>query len=129
MIKRYTFLTIGVSATGLGMVGVFIPLLPTVPFALLALYCFSVSSPRFQSWLLASRLLGPTLRNIKENRGLTIAEKARVLILVWASILATVVWLLDERPSAQIALIVIALIETYVIVRYKTRIELGEEQQ
>lgn len=79
MIKRYTFLTIGVSATGLGMVGVFIPLLPTVPFALLALYCFSVSSPRFQAWLLANRLLGPTLRNIKENRGLSIKEKVRIV--------------------------------------------------
>lgn len=123
MIKRYTFLTIGVSATGLGMVGVFIPLLPTVPFALLALYCFSVSSPRFQAWLLANRLLGPTLRNIKENRGLSIKEKVRVLLVVWGSILATVVWLLDERPSAQITLLVIALIETYVIARYKTRVE------
>ncbi|MBR9788022.1 MAG: DUF454 domain-containing protein [Vibrionaceae bacterium] len=128
MIKRYTFLTIGVSATGLGMVGVFIPLLPTVPFALLALYCFSVSSPRFQSWLLTNRLLGPTLRNIKENRGLSIKEKVRVLIVVWGSILATVVWLLDERPSAQITLLVIALIETYVIARYKTRFALAEEK-
>lgn len=129
MIKRYTFLTIGVSATGLGMVGVFIPLLPTVPFALLALYCFSVSSPRFKSWLLANRLLGPTLRNIKENRGLSIKEKVRVLLVVWGSILATVVWLLDERPSAQITLLVIALIETYVIARYKTRVEPVEENK
>lgn len=129
MIKRYAFLTIGVSATGLGMVGVFIPLLPTVPFALLALYCFNVSSPRFQSWLLASRLLGPTLRNIKENRGLTIKEKVRVLIVVWCSILATVVWLLGERPSAQITLLVIALIETYIILRYKTRVDPVEENK
>ncbi len=111
------------------MVGVFIPLLPTVPFALLALYCFRVSSPRFQSWLLANRLLGPTLRNIKENRGLSIKEKVRVLLVVWGSILATVVWLLDERPSAQITLLVIALIETYVIARYKTRVVSVEENK
>ncbi len=111
------------------MVGVFIPLLPTVPFALLALYCFSVSSPRFQAWLLVNRLLGPTLRNIKENRGLSMKEKVRVLLVVWGSILATVVWLLDERLSAQITLLVIALIETYVIARYKTRVESVEENK
>ncbi|WP_319553465.1 YbaN family protein [uncultured Vibrio sp.] len=128
MIKRYAFLTLGVSATGLGMVGVFLPLLPSVPFALLALYCFSVSSPRFQSWLLANRLLGPTLRNIKENRGLTITEKVRVLLVVWGSILATVVWLLDEQTPVQVTLLVIALIKTYVIARYKTRFELDEEK-
>ncbi len=127
MIKRYAFLTIGVSATGLGMIGVFVPLLPTVPFALLALYCFSVSSPRFQAWLLRSRLLGPTLQNIKDNRGLTISEKIRVLLIVWGSILATVIWLLDERPSAQVTLIVIAVIETYVIWRYKTRSAQSED--
>ncbi len=108
------------------MVGVVIPLLPTVPFALLALYCFSVSSPRFQQWLLANRLLGPTLRNIKEKRGLTVKEKIRVLVVVWVSILATAFGLLGERPSAQITLIVIALIETYVIAKYKTRLDAGE---
>lgn len=129
MIKRYTFLTIGLIATGLGMIGVFIPLLPTSPFALLALYCFGVSSPRFQSWLLANRILGPTLTNIKENRGLTIQEKTRILVVVWGSILAAVIWLLDERPSAQITLLVIALIKTYVIVRYKTRYEFVEEKK
>ncbi|MCF7364209.1 MULTISPECIES: YbaN family protein [Vibrio] len=128
MIRRYTYLSIGLIATVFGMVGVFLPLLPTVPFVLLALYCFSVSSPRFQRWLLANRLLGPTLRNIKENLGLTIQEKIRVLVLVWVSILATAFGLLSDRPSAQVTLIAIALIETYVIVKYKTRFEASEGQ-
>ncbi len=121
MIKKYAFLTVGFGATGLGLIGVFVPLLPTVPFALLALYCFSVSSPRFQQWLLDNRFLGPTLRNIKENRGLTIIEKVRVLLVVWVSILGTAFWLLDDRPMAQVTLITIAAIETIVIARYKTR--------
>ena len=121
MIKKYTLMAVGLSATGLGMVGVFVPLLPTVPFALLALYCFSLSSPRFQSWLLNSKLLGPILRNIKEQRGLSTREKTQILMTVWISIGATVIWLLDDRPIAQVSLLAIAVIETYIIMRYKTR--------
>ncbi|KHD25216.1 hypothetical protein NM09_09760 [Vibrio caribbeanicus] len=120
-IKQYTLITVGLGATGLGLIGVFIPLLPTVPFALLALYCFGVSSPKFQAWLLRNRFLGPTLNNIKQKRGLSVREKTRIILLVWFSIVVTVIWVVDERPSAQYFLIAIAIIETYIIARYKTR--------
>lgn len=121
MIKKYTLMAVGLSATGLGVVGVFVPLLPTVPFALLALYCFSLSSLRFQKGLLNSKLLGPILRNIKEKRGLSAREKAQILLTVWLSIGVTALWLLDDRPIAQVSLLAIALIETYIIIQYKTR--------
>ncbi|MEF2482851.1 YbaN family protein [Vibrio mimicus] len=122
-IKNYLLLCIGVSATAFGIVGVFVPLLPTVPFALLACYCFGASSPRFQTWLIANRYIGPTLRNIRENRGLTVSEKWRILLLVWSSILITVLLALEGRNITQGVLIVIAALETVIIVRYKTRVE------
>ncbi|WP_084659866.1 YbaN family protein [Vibrio sonorensis] len=120
-IKYYTFIAMGMGASALGIIGAFVPLLPTVPFALLALYCFGVSSPKCQQWLLNNKYLGPTLKNIKEKKGLSVYEKTRILGLVWASILITVFWVVNERPSAQYLLVAIAVIETYVIVRYKTR--------
>ncbi|UGA57816.1 YbaN family protein [Vibrio sp. VB16] len=99
--------------------GVFLPILPTVPFILLAMVCFSKSSPRFQIWLQNNRYLGPTVTRIKRKQGLTVTEKKKILLYSWMSIVTTIVFLL-ERVELQVLLSIILLIETWVIVRYKT---------
>jgi len=53
----------GFLALGFGLVGVVLPLLPTVPFLLLAAFCFARSSERLHSWLLDHRTFGPQIRN------------------------------------------------------------------
>ncbi|HGF7191204.1 TPA: YbaN family protein [Vibrio cholerae] len=122
-IKKFLLFCIGACATALGIIGVFVPLLPTVPFALLAFYCFGSSSPRFQAWLVNNRYIGPTLRSVRDKQGLTVSEKWRILLLVWCSILLTVLLLLEGHYITQGILIAIAALETAIILRYKTRIE------
>lgn len=58
----------GIIAFALGMVGIVVPLLPTTPFVLVAVFCFSRGSPRLHQWLLSHRLFGPVIQNW-ENYG------------------------------------------------------------
>lgn len=57
----------GLIALALGTVGIFLPLLPTTPFVILAAWCFARSSDRLHDWLLAHRIFGPMIRDWREN--------------------------------------------------------------
>ncbi|UZK71078.1 YbaN family protein [Sphingomonas sp. S1-29] len=58
---RYLYFVAGFIALGLGFIGVFLPLVPTVPFVILAAFCFTRGSPRFEAWLLDHPHLGPPI--------------------------------------------------------------------
>lgn len=76
----------GVLAVALGVVGAFIPLLPTTPFLLLAAACFVRSSERHYRWLVDHPRLGPLIRNYREHRATTMRVRVVTLALLWASI-------------------------------------------
>ena len=61
---------------GLAIVGVFLPLLPTTPFVLLAAGCFAQSSERMHRWILANETFGPMVRDWEERRCVTCRVKA-----------------------------------------------------
>jgi len=65
---RILWFLIGSSALGLGTLGIFLPLLPTVPFYLLAAFGFSKSSEKIYNWLLNHKVFGPDIRSWNENR-------------------------------------------------------------
>jgi hypothetical protein len=77
---------IGTLAIGLGMLGIFLPLLPTTPFLLLAAACYARSSPRFYDWLINHRWLGEYVRNYRENRAVKLRAKVSAIILLWLTI-------------------------------------------
>ncbi len=86
---RILLLAIGAVSVALGIVGIFLPLVPTTPLLLLAAWCFARSSERFYRWLLAHRWLGPHIRDFREGRGLTARAKASNLALLWLAVLIT----------------------------------------
>ncbi len=61
------YMTVGWLCLGLGCVGIFLPLLPTTPFVLLAAFCFSRSSRRLHRWLLTQRTFGPIIRDWNQH--------------------------------------------------------------
>lgn len=65
---------------GLGIIGAFLPILPTTPFLILSAYLFSKSSPRFHAWILTLPLAGEGIRDWRENR--VIRTRAKILCSV-----------------------------------------------
>lgn len=76
----------GIFCVILGFVGIFVPVLPTTPFLLLAAFFFARSSDRFLHWLLTNRWFGRYIKNYREGRGIPAKEKAFTIVSLWVSI-------------------------------------------
>ena len=83
---RYMLLAIGWLSVALGVIGIFLPVLPTTPFLLLAAACFVRSSRRFYLWLVTHPRLGPWIRDYLEGQGIPLKGKVYALVLMWVSI-------------------------------------------
>jgi len=86
---KHLYNAAGITAVGLALLGVFLPLLPTTPFLLLACACFVRGSPRLHRWLLENRLLGPILIDYQVRRGMALRTKLVALALLWISLAYT----------------------------------------
>lgn len=84
---------LGTLALALGVVGMFVPLLPTTPFLLLSAALYFRGSPRLYRRLLAHRRLGPYIRNFRELRAIPLRVKVVSVSLTWATILYCVFFL------------------------------------
>lgn len=83
---KIILIVIGGISVVLAILGIFLPLLPTTPFLLLASACFVRASERLHRWLLNNRLFGEYLRNIEDKKGMPLRGKIVTLVLLWASL-------------------------------------------
>ena len=88
--KKRLLIGAGTLSTGLGIIGIFIPILPTTPFLLLAAACYMRSSERFYQWLINNRIFGAYVRNYIEGRGMPVRIKMFTILLLWLTIALTI---------------------------------------
>ena len=112
---RWTLLFSGLLATALGVLGVFLPVLPTVPFLLLALACFARSSERFYNWLLDHAYFGPIIRPYINGQGMTRASKVKAIALVWASISLSAFYLVETGWVQWLLLLIACGVTLYLL--------------
>ncbi len=85
-IVRWTLNVAGTILVGIGILGIFLPLLPTTVFFLMAAWCYSRSSKRFYDWLHQNRYFGKYLTKYREGTGVTVMMKIVTLAILWIGI-------------------------------------------
>lgn len=111
---------LGFISLGLGIIGAFLPLLPTAPFILLSAALFSRSSDKMHKWLYNHRIFGEILRNFKEKKTIPLYVKITSISMMWLSILFTIFTIAADTLWLQILLAVIAVAVSIHILKYKT---------
>lgn len=82
-IVQALFIASGTICVALGVLGIFVPVLPTIPFLLLAAFFYAHSSERFHQWLLGNHWLGQYIKNYQQGRGIPLRHKIITLMALW----------------------------------------------
>ena len=101
--KRHFFIVAGTIAIVIGVIGIFVPLLPTTPFLILAAFCYGRGSKRLYNMLLSNRIVGNYLRNYLEGKAMSVKAKILTLSMLWTVIGCTAA-LLTDSPLVRIVL-------------------------
>ncbi len=118
-IIRLILLIIGTVLLALGIIGIFIPLLPTTPFLLLSAACYAKSSRKFYLWMMNNRYFGKYISNYKERKGIPLKIKIYSCSLLWLTILFSILFVINNI-IIKFLLLIIAVSVTYHIVSIKT---------
>jgi uncharacterized protein len=87
--QRMLWLAAGGLSLVIGVIGIYLPLLPTTPLVLLAAFCFSRGSERWARWLEAHRTFGPMVRQWRENRAVPLRAKQLAVVMMTLSCAGT----------------------------------------
>jgi uncharacterized membrane protein YbaN (DUF454 family) len=94
-----------------GVIGIFLPVLPTTPFLLLSAACYFKGSRRMHDWLLNNKWFGSYLRNYREGKGVSVKVKAISILSLWATIGYSAFYVIDML-IVRIVLLVVAIAVT-----------------
>ena len=106
--KKILYMILGYAGVGMGVLGVVIPVLPTVPFLLLAAYCFARSSEKLERWLRGTKLYEDNLADFAAGKGMTRKAKCRIMLTV--TLLMSVGFLMMGRKGIVAGCVVLALV-------------------
>ncbi len=112
------FLTLGTIFVAVGIIGIFIPVLPTTPFLLLAAVLYAKSSKKFYMWLLNNRICGKFIKDYKEGKGIPLKIKIMTIILLWTAIGSSIVFAINIL-WVKILLVLVAIGVTLHIIRIR----------
>jgi uncharacterized membrane protein YbaN (DUF454 family) len=119
-IIRYAYLISGFLMVAIGIIGIFLPILPTTIFLILASACFVKSSPKVNDWLRNNKFLSPYLKNYQDKTGLSIQMKIFTISFLWLSISLSAFYLTNEF-YIKVILFVIAVGVSIHLIMVKTK--------
>lgn len=108
-------LVVGTIFVGLGILGIFLPLLPTTPFLLLAAACYARSSEKFYHWLLNHEWFSKYIRHYREGKGIPPKAKALAISLIWGTILSSVIFIIHPLVARIILIVIAAGVTLYLL--------------
>ncbi|HHO5892638.1 TPA: YbaN family protein [Staphylococcus aureus] len=110
---RLILIVIGLIFTALGIAGAVLPLLPTTPFLLVAVFCFARSSDRFYNWLINQKIYKEYVENFYLHRGYTLQQKIKILISLYI-VIGFSIYMADVL-AVRVGLIIMVIIQTAVL--------------
>lgn len=102
---RILFISLGFIFVGIGVVGIFVPILPTTPFLLLASFFFAKGSKKFHDWFMSTKLYKKHLESFVNSRAMTLKSKLSILLPVSAMLIITFIFV--NNLHARIVLIIL----------------------
>lgn len=121
MISKTFYGVAGGTSLALGVAGIFLPVLPTTPFVLLAAWCFSRSSDRLHNWLVSHAHFGPIIHAWQVEKSIPRRTRNAILVLLWLS-LGLSAYILAQ-PWWVVVLVVLGLIPTVILLRVNLKEE------
>lgn len=107
-LKQIIFFIIGCLSLALGCLGIVLPILPTVPFFLLTVFCFANSSQKLHDWFIGTQMYRKHLESFVQKKGMTVRTKATILISVTA--LMAVGFVLMLRKGIIVPCVILAVV-------------------
>jgi uncharacterized membrane protein YbaN (DUF454 family) len=121
-LRKAILIFLGTVCVGLGVMGMFLPLMPTTVFLLMAAYCYSKSSEKFHMWLMSNKLFGKYISDYKSGKGISIRQKVSTIAILWASI-GLSIWMISAKFWVSLLLVAIAVGVTAHLLWLKTSTE------
>jgi len=112
---KFLLLSLGFLSLGFGVLGIFLPVLPTTPFILLAAFFFGRSSARIHLYLLNHKVFGPTIKDFNEKKVLKRKTKIIALLTMWAVLISSVMFFIHNWWATVIVLLIGAGVTIYLI--------------
>lgn len=107
-IKKVLYIILGCAGVGLGAVGAVIPMLPTIPFLMLAAFCFARSSEKLDRWFKGTKLYRDNLEDFVAGRGMTLKTKVRIMVTV--TILMSIGFIMMGRKGVVVGCVVLGCV-------------------
>ncbi len=104
---------------GLGVIGAFLPIMPTVPFILLSAACFARGSDKYYQWLISHKLFGPHIIRYREGKGVSKRLKISSIIMLWISLSVSTLLFIHNNYLRVFFLLILILITLHIL-RIKT---------
>jgi hypothetical protein len=102
-----------------GIIGIFLPILPTTPFLLLTAACYAKGSEKFYNWLLNHKWFGTYIKNYQEGNGIPFTTKLFAITVLWITIIFST-FIIISNQLLQISLISVAILVTIHLLTIKT---------
>lgn len=118
-LKKKLYIAFGFLAVALAIIGVFIPGLPTVPFLLVALFCFERSSKKYHDMIMNNKYFGPVLQDYYSGKGLTLSVKIKAILFLSCGMIFSIYKI--QNLHARIALAIVWLGVAIHIILLKTK--------
>jgi Uncharacterized protein conserved in bacteria len=117
VLMRIVYLSLGWLLVTIGVIGAFMPVLPTTPFLIMAVACFARSSPRLEAWLLEHPRFGKPLRDWREKGA--VPRRAKIAAVVMMMISYAIFWFVTSPPALRAAIVAAIMIvpAIYVVTR------------